>query len=179
MKRKILCIMCCIMLCGVATACSGNEVEENNVKEEVSEEENEIPESVKQEIEKETEKESVYICYSEDAMTFITEEIKVNEVNPEAIIRELVNRNVMIEAVKVMSFAIEEVDGEKIIYLDLNQAFSQYISSMGSAGEYYILGGLCNSFLQTYECEKIMVTVNGNALLTGHSDSSEYYNMFE
>ena len=66
------------------------------------------------------------------------------------------------------------MDGIESIVIDFNMAFSELISSMGSAGEYYILGSVCNTYLDVYESEQIKITVEGEILSTGHAEYDNY-----
>lgn len=179
MKNRILSVLVvCLAVMGV-TACgntehSSKDKADNTVETEVSsdkEAEKETPEEKPEEI--------LYVCYSEDVMTFKTEEVTVTKITPEGILVQLCQRKVMDENVEVLDFSEKEIDGKREIQLDLSSNFADYMQTMGSAGEYYVLGGLCNSFLQTYECEQIKLTVEGEALSTGHNDYSEYFTEFE
>lgn len=183
MKRKLLSIVLMVMSAMFLCACGSAEVPEEPEKidksEEVMEETVNDVTDIPDKSEDKSQNEMIYLYYSEDAMTFTTEEVEVTAVQPEEILKELAKRNFMDEGVKILEFSVEELDGKKVINLDLSSEFSHYLSSMGTAGEYYILGGLCNSFLCTYECEQIKVTVNGKSISTGHSDSLGYHTMFE
>lgn len=71
------------------------------------------------------------------------------------------------------------VDDKESIELDLNDAFAAYVSNMGSTGEYYTVGALCNTFLDAYDCEQIRITVEGDSLSTGHAEYPGYLSRFE
>ena len=191
MKNKflnLLLILLLILLCSLCLAACGSSEEistepSEDVVEETKEEavpierdEEAILESKEEQDRKD---EVIYICYSEDAMTFITDEVETYAVEAEVILKELCRRNAMSESVKVLDLSVDEVEGKKTISLDLNAAFQQYLSTIGSTGEYYVLGGFCNSFLQSYDCEQIKVTVNGSVLSTGHNEYSGYMTLFE
>ena len=69
--------------------------------------------------------------------------------------------------------------GIKSLKLDLNQAFADFLQSLGSTGEYMVVGSVCNTFLDAYQCNQIQITVAGNALETGHTEYPGYLNAFE
>ena len=50
---------------------------------------------------------------------------------------------------------------------------------MGSTGEYYIIGSVCNTFLDAYGCEKIKITVENATLETGHAEFSGYLTRYQ
>jgi|GEM_PF-2913641 len=52
--------------------------------------------------------------------------------------------------------------------LDMNTAFAQTLSQMGSAGEFMMLGSLVNTILGFFELESITITVEDETLETGH-----------
>ena len=45
--------------------------------------------------------------------------------------------------------------------LDMNQAFQKFLQSMGTAGEYVVMGSVTNTFLNAYDCEQVKITVEG------------------
>ena len=55
-----------------------------------------------------------------------------------------------------------------VLELDFNQAFAELLCSMGSSGEYIIVGAMVNSFLDAFGAARLMFTVDGEILETGH-----------
>lgn len=121
---------------------------------------------------------SVYYC-NDDATAFDTEEVEIESLSPENIIAALAAKGAVSADVEVVSFKESVVDGQPAIDLDLSKSFEQYVSSMGSTGEYYAIGSIGNTFLQAYGCERIKITVEGNVLETGHAEYPGYLTMFE
>lgn len=121
---------------------------------------------------------SVYYC-NDDATAFDTEEVEIESLSPENIIAALADKGATGADIEVISFEETEVDGQPAIDLDLSKSFEQYVSSMGSTGEYYAIGSVGNTFLQAYDCERIKITVEGNVLETGHAEYPGYLTMFE
>lgn len=147
--------------------------------EEAAEEKKETDESVAEESEEMPESETVKVYYSNaDATAFVSEEVQVENLTPEEVLRVLADKGVVTADIEILSFKETEADGKPALEIDFNKAFGDYVSSMGTTGEYYIIGGICNTFLATYGCERIKFTVEGNVLTTGHAEYPGYLSMF-
>lgn len=121
----------------------------------------------------------ITVYYSnEDATAFDTEEIRMGSFSAENILNALVDKGVVTADVKILSLEVKKTDGKDSIEIDFNNAFASYISSMGTSGEYYIMGGVCNTFLDAYECDQIKITVEGGTLETGHAEYPGYMTQF-
>jgi len=55
------------------------------------------------------------------------------------------------------------------LQLDMNAAFGQALNQTGSAGEYMIMGSVINTLLAFFDVEFMSITVEGEALITGHA----------
>ena len=122
---------------------------------------------------------NITVYYSnEDATAFDSEEIQMGSFSAENILNALVDKGVVTADVKILSLEVKETDGKDSIEIDFNNAFASYISSMGTSGEYYIMGGVCNTFLDAYECDQIKITVEGGTLETGHAEYPGYMTQF-
>ena len=109
---------------------------------------------------------NVVIYYSNvQADGFATKEMQIEGLTPENLIAELAKVNIVSVDTEVKSFT---QDG-KSLTLDLSNGFGQYLNMMGSSGEYVVMGGLVNTFLDAYDAEQILITVEGNALESGHA----------
>ena len=102
----------------------------------------------------------IYYC-NDDATDFASEEVQIASLSESEVLKALIDKGVLPEDVQALSFENVVVDGKNSIDLDLNDAFTSYISSIGSTGEYYAIGGICNTFLDAYDCEQIKITVEG------------------
>lgn len=121
----------------------------------------------------------ITIYYSnDDATAFDSEEIQLDSRSPEAILEALVDKGMMAADAQILSFETTAVDGKATIEIDFNNEFSSYVSSMGSTGEYYVMGSVCNTFLDAYDCEQIRITVEGQTLSTGHAEYPGYMTVF-
>lgn len=123
---------------------------------------------------------TITVFYSNaDATAFESSEVQIASLSPEAVLEALVSQGALTADVAENSFKMSTVDGKDSIELDLNKAFATYVSNMGTTGEYYTVGALVNTFLDAYECEQIRITVDGNALSTGHAEYPGYLSRFE
>lgn len=164
----------------------GGEPEEGQKKEQKSESKGEGGESDKEdgdEEDKEDEKPAepvkinVYCC-NEDASGFNSKEAEIASRTPEAILGALLLQNAVPADTQILNFEKSVVDGADSISLDLNSAFADFVYGMGSSGEYYAVGSVCNTFLDAYSCEKIQITIEG-ATLEGHASYTGYMTRFQ
>ncbi|MCP1108655.1 hypothetical protein [Ohessyouella blattaphilus] len=115
----------------------------------------------------------------EQYMSFESESVVVDELTPDAILNKMIEYKVMISDVKVVGFEEVTDNGQKAIDLTLNQAYADYLGKMGSTEEYYCLGALCNSFIDSFKVDKIKISIDGEVLQTGHNVYSNYMFKFE
>lgn len=124
--------------------------------------------------------ETFYVYHSNpDADELIKEEVEVDEISPEAVLKALIDAGALTEDIKINSLQEAEKDGEKVLDVDFSQEFAELTSSMGSTGEYMIMGSVCNTFLDAYGCKKIHITVEGGILSTGHNEYPGYLGFYE
>lgn len=193
MKRKmtvllmVLVGMMCLTACSKSSESQETTVQEAQEKEDKSDseevegasEEKEAP-VVQESEEPEDEPREIQIYYcNEDATAFTSEEVQIDSLFPEAVLNALIEKGAIAADVEVMSLETTTVDGKQTLLLDLNDAFASYISSMGSTGEYFVMGSICNTFLDAYDCDQIQITVGGDTLSTGHAEYPGYMSKFE
>lgn len=196
-KKAIITAMFCLMLFCIAS-CGVNEQEQGMREGDVSaseadtkpgekekEEENNIAEgdaqgsNNKKELMQEKEDKKVLIYYgNENADGIIYKEAALNEWSVEALIGELAKVNIVSLDTKVRAVHVDEKNA-KLLHLDMSREFGEYVSMMGTAGEYIVIGGLVNTFLDAYGCENIKITVEGKPLETGHASYDGELQFFE
>ena len=66
-------------------------------------------------------------------------------------------------------------EADKKIDLDFNAATGNRIRSMGTTGETEIIGCIVNTYLDTYNCDGIRLTEEGNALMTSSGADFDGY----
>lgn len=116
---------------------------------------------------------------NDDATEFVSEGVKIDELTPENIVNALVQKSALSSDIQVLKCEEQTVDRVKSLNVDFNEAFGSYVGSMGTTGEYYTIGSVVNTFLDAYGCEQIKITVEGNALESGHAEYLGYMNRFE
>ena len=116
---------------------------------------------------------------NENADGFDTKNVKVEKLTAENLIEQLRKKGVLAEEVQINSFEETEDAGEKALKIDLNKEYLKELQSMGSSGEYMLMGSVCNTFLDAYECNKIQVTVDNQEIVTGYTDYLGYMGKFE
>ena len=122
---------------------------------------------------------SITVFYSNaDATGLDSEEVQIAALSPEEVLKALVEKGALSADIQVLSLETKTVDGKESVEMDLNEAFVPYLSSVGSTGEYYVMGSVCNTFLKAYDCEQIKITVNGQDLATGHAEYPGYMTEF-
>lgn len=192
--------------CGQGTTDSGTDTKQEEQKDADDEKDSQNPEADKDQVEDEgsaekkediTDKEqdavspeengnkeeqpkqvSVYFSNT-DATGFEIAEVTVAQLTPEALIAVLSTKGVLPADVQVNSFEQSEADGEQAIDLDLSESFGIYLRSMGTSGEYIVMGSICNTFLEAYDADKIHITVDGEKLETGHAEYPGYLTQFQ
>ena len=89
----------------------------------------------------------------------------VESITPENVLQVLIDSGELSSDVRILSFNQE---GGRI-ELDLSSEFDAFIGTMGSSGEYTVLGSLVNTFLSAFGAESILITVGGGVLVTPHA----------
>lgn len=121
---------------------------------------------------------TISVFYSnDDATAFTADMVKIKELTPENVLNALADKGVIDKGIKINKFEVSEIDGMQSIDIDFDQKFKEYIMSCGSTQEYYVIGGICDTFIKAYQADRIKITVDGNCLETGHNDYPDY--MFE
>ena len=91
---------------------------------------------------------------------------EVTYFNSSTLIEKLIEVGVLTSDVTLLS---EQYDGT-CLHLDFNESFRHLINTMGTAGEYIIMGSVENTFLDNYRdlAASIFITVNNEILESGH-----------
>lgn len=113
---------------------------------------------------------------NENADGFLKTTAEVPQVTETVLVEKLILAGVLSEGTKINTFAYD-VDG-KCLKADFNECFRLLLQTMGTSGEYMIMGSVVNTFLAAFEAEAMDITVDGKVLETGHSvydQSLSYY----
>ena len=105
-------------------------------------------------------------CGNENADGFLSQYVPIDELNTAALVRELINSDVLSPDTEILS---EELI-EGCLHLDFNETFRTQICSTGTSGEYIIMGCLVNTLLDNLgdTVQSVYITVNGEILESGH-----------
>ncbi len=123
---------------------------------------------------------SIMLYYSNDnATAFSLEKVNIESLSAEKVLEALISKGAVAADVQILSFNTITVDNKPTIEIDFNSAFSTFVTNMGTAGEYFSIGSVCNTFLNAYNCEQIKITVEGQTLTTGHAEYPGYLTAFE
>ena len=122
---------------------------------------------------------NIKVYYSNsDASGFESEEVAIGSLSSNEVLKALVDKGVLPVDVSLLSFKEFEKDNEKLLELDFSDKFITYIKTLGTSAEYYIVGSICNTFLDAYGSDKIHITVNGDVFTTGHAEYQGYMGKF-
>lgn len=102
---------------------------------------------------------------NENADGFIIQTYEIEQLNENMLLDLMIANEIFPNNVQILSFNQE---GTKI-QIDLNEAFAEYVNTMGTTGEYLAIGSLVNTFLSAFDGETINLTVEGKPLETGHN----------
>lgn len=114
----------------------------------------------------------------EQAENIVRETVYVDEVNEQTVMEQLTKALGMSPEAGLKSISFGVHGGERVVILDLNRAFADYLNRLGTAGETIVMGSLTNTFLDCYQCELMLVTAEGMVLETGHTVYEEYLGMY-
>jgi len=141
-----------------------------------SNEEGRAPEGDDGQAEKEamTARTEVTIYYGNGASNMLNSEMtEMEQVTAENLVDALLKHNIVSLGTKVNSFEEEEADGVKKLYLDLSKTFREYLKTMTQEGEKIIISSVAATFLEAYDAEEIVITVDGKVLETEHASYEE------
>lgn len=116
---------------------------------------------------------------NDDATGLVQETVEVAALTPENVLAVLIERGGLQGDIRILGFEQAEDNGTRVLNIDFSQEFGTYVGSMGTAGEWTIMGSVCNTFLNAYGCEKVKITVEGGVLTTGHKEYKGYNGYFE
>lgn len=113
----------------------------------------------------------VVIYYGNGASDKLNTEVSaMDQLTPENLISALAGHNIVPIGTKVNVFYAEKEEGKaKTLQLDLDKAFREYLKTMNNESEKIILASISATFLEAYDAESIMITVDGKVLETNHA----------
>ena len=100
----------------------------------------------------------------ENAEKLLSTQVQVPQIDEYTVIGQLIAAGVLQDGIAVNT--LEQIDG--ILYIDFNQPFADLVCSMGTSGEYIIIGSTVNTFLNAFQADSMVFTINGETLESGH-----------
>ncbi len=105
-----------------------------------------------------------YFHGDDTAERILSETAEISQCTPQALMDLLSDKGVLPEKVTVRSCQTED----DVLTLDLSREFAQAAQSLGTAGEYVLMGSVVNTFLTAFEADSMYILVEGKVLSTGH-----------
>lgn len=121
-----------------------------------------------------------YIYYSSrDFSHLMMEEEDLPQKTPETILSALARHNIVTLDTNANSFSVVVTEEGKVrVVLDLNRKFRKYLQTMAEQSETVILASLTNTFLNNYDADEMVLTVDGSTLKTSHNTYKEPLNWY-
>lgn len=113
-------------------------------------------------------------CGDEQAENIVQKTVCVEEVTEQTIMEELSSALNLDPQASLKSISFGIYGGDKVVMLDFNQAFADYLKKLSQQGETIVMGSITNTFLEAYQSELLLVTAEGKVLDTGRNIYEEY-----
>ena len=172
MKKVIALLLCCLLLTGcvnpnipVETPPATDPTTEAVTDPVTEAPTEEVTEAPTEEVTEPTPVNVTIYYGNENADGLEAVEVQVEEIEMNILAAQLIEYGVLTDDVVIRSLT---VDGTTL-YMDFNSAFGTQVCSMGTAGEYIIIGSVVNTFLDAFNCESAYFTVEGEILESGHN----------
>ena len=113
-------------------------------------------------------------CGDENAENIVQKTVYVDKVTEDSLMEELAGALKLDQNIRLKSISFGMHGGDKVVMLDFNQAFADYVKKLSQSGETIVMGSITNTFLDCYQSELLLVTVEGKVLDTGREVYEEY-----
>ena len=125
------------------------------------------------------EKKQVEIFYgNENADGIISEVVDMEPVTASKVLAELAKKNIVSADTKVLGLTKQTQDGKLRLRLNMSKEFCEYVSMMGTTGEYIVVGSLVDTFLKAYDAEEVLILIEGELFETGHQSYENYLQFY-
>ena len=164
MKRFLL----ILMLCATLTACGTPSMDPTTAdttdvtKESTTQHQAENPSSEPQNVESQPERTAITVYVpNENVDGFDTVVIEGEKLS---FLEAMIKAGVLTEDVEINAFSWTE----DTVTVDFNGAFSNLINTMGTSGEYVLMGSIVNTLIELNDVQYVRITVDGEILESGH-----------
>lgn len=139
----------------------------------------ENPEELLQIAEISPEKKQVEIFFgNENGDGIISEVVEMEPVTATKVLGELTKKNIVSADSRVIGLSKQTKDGKIHLKLNMSKEFGEYVSMMGTSGEYIVVGSLVNTFLKAYDAEDVLILIEGEPFETGHQLYENYLQFY-
>lgn len=136
----------------------------------------EIPTATEEPAEAEEPGAIINVYVSDDtAERFVTLQESVDTVDENTVFAALKAAGTIPQETSLLSF---RNDGGALT-LDMSAEFASLVGTMGTSGEYMLLGSVVNTYLTAFDAQTVTLLSNGNPLETGHNVYFEPLGFFE
>ena len=151
MRSLIILVLCCLLFVGCTQSTPASEF---------------ITPSTSETLSKPAPMEIIVYHGNVNADGFEVTSFEVSYYNGTILVEKLIETGALAEGVELLS---ETYEGT-CLHLDFNDAFRDLVCSMGSSGEYIVIGSVVNTFLDNYSdvAQSVFITVNGELFESGH-----------
>ena len=110
----------------------------------------------------------------ENAENIVQKTVYVDKVTEDSVMEQLAQALKLDSNIRLKKISFGMHGGDKVVMLDFNQAFADYMKKLSQSGETVVMGSITNTFLDCYQSELLLVTVEGKVLDTGREAYEEY-----
>lgn len=184
--KKLIGIFCLCLMIGICGCASEKEEtvkqqekkEETEVKEEPEkqEEEQELTDENIQQDEQKPEMEKAIVYFIDDSGNVAEKSVEASNVDEQFLWEQLQDNGTVSAEAQLISMNVGD-QGQMELEVDGN--FGEQLRSLGTAGEQELLKCVVNSYLDTFFCEKVRITENGDALVSSHKEYADYIERME
>lgn len=118
--------------------------------------------------------ECMLVLANGEGITGVENKTVTVENNAQDVMDALVENGVAPEGTRVNSAKV----GGKTLKLDLSQEFGDAVERAGTAGEAMYMASVVDTFLVFYDCDQLVLTIDGQPLETGHQDYGQPLEMY-
>ena len=127
-----------------------------------------------------SEKKQVEIYFgNEDGDAIVSEVVEMETVTATDVMEELVRKGVVTKESELLGVVKQSEDGKIRLKLNMSKEFGDFVSTMGSSGEYTIVGSVVNTFLDLYGAEDVLILIEGESFETGHQLYDNYLQFYQ
>ena len=178
MIKQFLIVLSCMIIIGTA-GCTVKQSEDTNRKEETAnieeQQKSETPAEADKKDETQQNKISVNLYKINEADGSMISETKKCDTLDETSLWQLLQEYSLVKPdSNIISL---EQNGDQLC-IDVDRNFGDQLRGLGTTGENELIGCVVNTYLDAYNCSEIMITEEGNTLVSSHKEYAGYMKKF-